>query len=155
MQKLDSRQDPRIIPFGHFLRASGLDELPQLWNVVRGEMSLIGPRPCIEYEREGFHTWQHSRFNTIPGLTGLWQVNGKNRTTFSQMMRMDVSYSRKKSFGGDLLIIVKTIPAVFSQLLDQYILKKPKTKTQPTGTPATPSPATETHPGSAHPLEQN
>jgi len=74
MMKMDSKGDPRIIPFGVLLRASGLDELPQLINVLRGEMSLVGPRPCLPYEYDNYLPWQKERFVTVPGLTGLWQV---------------------------------------------------------------------------------
>ena len=87
MVKLDARGDSRIIPFGLLLRASGLDELPQLINVLRGEMSVVGPRPCIAYECDNYLPWQRERFDTLPGLTGLWQVSGKNRTTFVEMMQ--------------------------------------------------------------------
>src|SRR5258706_3239864 len=73
MTKMDSMGDPRLIPLGSILRASGLDELPQLLNVVRGEMSIVGPRPCTPFEYANYHSWQKERFNTLPGLTGLWQ----------------------------------------------------------------------------------
>ncbi len=118
MKKLDS-DDPRIIPFGKFMRKTGLDELPQLINVIRGEMSLIGPRPCIPYEALRYQNWQHKRFDAVPGLTGLWQVNGKNRTTFNEMMRFDIKYARKKSIWLDLKIILKTIPAIYTQLTEK------------------------------------
>lgn len=120
MKKLDCTVDPRVIPFGRFLRASGLDELPQLFNVLRGDMSFIGPRPCIEYEFARYKRWQRSRFDTRPGLTGLWQVSGKNRTTFSQMMRMDISYSRDRSLWKDLFIILRTVPAVINEVRDTF-----------------------------------
>src|SRR6185436_16766668 len=76
MVKMDAKGDPRLIPLGKILRASGLDELPQLLNVLGGEMSLVGPRPCLPYEFEGYLPEQKRRFNTLPGLTGLWQVSG-------------------------------------------------------------------------------
>jgi len=97
MTKLDNSGDSRIIPFGKILRSSGLDELPQLINVLKGEMSLVGPRPCVPYEAEKYLPWQKERFNAAPGLTGLWQVSGKNRTTFTRMMQLDIEYARKKS----------------------------------------------------------
>lgn len=97
MTKLDARKDPRIIPFGSLIRSTGLDELPQLINVIRGEMSLVGPRPCIPYEYEVYTADQRKRFDAVPGLTGLWQVSGKNRTTFQKMIDLDVEYSKKKS----------------------------------------------------------
>jgi len=116
MVKLDARGDSRIIPFGLLLRSSGLDELPQLVNVLRGEMSLVGPRPCLPYECDNYLPWQRERFNTLPGLTGLWQVSGKNRTTFVEMMQLDIKYTRNKTLWLDLMIILKTIPAILGQV---------------------------------------
>ena len=116
MTKMDARGDLRIIPLGKILRASGLDELPQLINVVRGEMSLVGPRPCLPYEYDNYLPWQKERFETLPGLTGLWQVSGKNRTTFTQMIQFDIEYARTRSLYGDSLIILKTIPALAIQV---------------------------------------
>ncbi len=116
MVKLDSRGDSRIIPFGMWLRSSGLDELPQLINVLRGEMSIVGPRPCLAYECDNYLPWQWERFNTLPGLTGLWQVSGKNMTTFAEMMRLDISYSREKSLWLDVSIMFRTIPAIAVQV---------------------------------------
>ena len=118
MTKLDSAGDPRLIPCGRLMRALGLDELPQVINVLRGEMSLIGPRPCLPYEYERYLPRHRERFETLPGLTGLWQVNGKNRTTFEQMMDLDIYYARNKSFGLDLKILAKTIPAILVQTRD-------------------------------------
>lgn len=118
MVKMDMEGDPRIIPFGKLLRSSGLDELPQVFNVLRGEMSLVGPRPCVLYEYEKYQGWQKERFNTLPGLTGLWQVKGKNRTTFEEMVRMDIDYTRTKSFWMDLKIMIMTLPALFIQMRD-------------------------------------
>ena len=116
MMKMDSSGDPRIIPFGLLLRASGLDELPQLINVLRGEMSLVGPRPCLPYEYDNYLPWQKERFGTVPGLTGLWQVSGKNQTTFMEMIRLDIKYARSKTLGWDLKIILMTIPALIIQM---------------------------------------
>ena len=116
MVKLDAQGDARIIPFGVWLRSSGLDELPQLINVLRGEMSLVGPRPCMAYEYGDFLPWQRERFNTLPGLTGLWQVSGKNRTTFAEMIAMDASYARTKTLWLDLAIMVKTPPVMVGQV---------------------------------------
>lgn len=118
MVKMDMKGDPRIIPFGVILRASGLDELPQLFNVLQGEMSLVGPRPCVRYEYENYELWQKERFNTLPGLTGLWQVSGKNKTTFDEMIRLDIAYSRNKTPGLYLKIILKTVPAIIVQMLE-------------------------------------
>ena len=125
MKKIDLHGDPRLIPCGRLLRVSGLDELPQLINVLRGEMSLVGPRPCIPYEYEKYLTWQRERFNTLPGLTGLWQVSGKNRTTFLEMMHLDIEYVRTKSLWLDLKIIAKTIPALLVQMYDMRNGQKP------------------------------
>ena len=118
MVKMDAKGDSRIIPFGLLLRSSGLDELPQLINVLRGEMSLVGPRPCLKYESDKFLSWQKERFNAVPGLTGLWQVSGKNRTTFVEMILLDIEYARSKSLWLDLKIILKTIPALMVQMWD-------------------------------------
>jgi lipopolysaccharide/colanic/teichoic acid biosynthesis glycosyltransferase len=130
MVKLDSRRDPRLIPLGSLLRASGLDELPQLLNVLRGDMSLVGPRPCIRYECEAYEPWHWQRFNAVPGLTGLWQVSGKNRTTFDQMVRFDIDYSRQQSLSLDLKIIAKTIPALWRQYCDVQAARRPQTVPQ-------------------------
>ena len=115
MQKMDG-SDSRLIPLGKWIRASGLDELPQLINVLKGDMSLVGPRPCTVFEFEQYESWQKERFNAVPGLTGLWQVSGKNRTTFKQMIQMDIAYSRYKCFSMDLAIVVKTLPALIGQI---------------------------------------
>jgi lipopolysaccharide/colanic/teichoic acid biosynthesis glycosyltransferase len=124
MMKMDSHGDPRIIPFGRLLRASGLDELPQLINVLRGEMSLVGPRPCVSYEFEKYLPWQRERFNTLPGLTGLWQVSGKNRTTFTEMIQLDIKYAQSKTLWLDLKIIFKTVPALLIQMWDVRMKRK-------------------------------
>ncbi len=112
MTKLDASGDPRLIPFGRILRATGLDELPQILNVLRGEMSLVGPRPCTPKEFENYGSCQRERFNAPPGLTGYWQVNGKNETTFSEMIAMDIHYARNMSPGMDLWIMLKTVPVI-------------------------------------------
>ena len=109
-------RDDRLIPLGRCFRASGLDELPQLVSVLCGQMSLVGPRPCMPYEFLEFLPWQRDRCITPPGLTGLWQVSGKNRTTFEEMMRLDVRYARQRSLGRDLCLIVRTPAVVLSQL---------------------------------------
>jgi lipopolysaccharide/colanic/teichoic acid biosynthesis glycosyltransferase len=124
MQKMDSKGDPRIIPFGLLLRASGLDELPQLINVLRGEMSLVGPRPCLPYEYDNHLPWQKKRFGTVPGLTGLWQVSGKNKTTFVEMIQLDIKYAKNKNLWWDLKIILMTIPALIIQMLETRRGKK-------------------------------
>jgi len=124
MTKMDSEGDPRIIPFGLLLRSSGLDELPQLINVLRGEMSLVGPRPCLPYEYEKYLPWQKERFASTPGLTGLWQVSGKNRTTFVEMIQLDIKYARKKSLWFDLEILLRTLPALTTQVWEARRRKK-------------------------------
>jgi lipopolysaccharide/colanic/teichoic acid biosynthesis glycosyltransferase len=124
MQKMDSKGDPRIIPFGVLLRASGLDELPQLINVLRGEMSLVGPRPCLPYEYDNHLPWQKERFHTVPGLTGLWQVSGKNRTTFLEMIQLDIRYAKNKNFLWDLKIILMTVPVLVVQMVEARLARK-------------------------------
>jgi lipopolysaccharide/colanic/teichoic acid biosynthesis glycosyltransferase len=133
MVKLDKTGDPRLIRFGAFLRATGLDELPQLLNVLGGQMSLVGPRPCLPYEFENYSFSERRRFDTWPGLTGLWQVSGKNQTTFLEMALLDVAYSRKKSLSLDLWILLKTIPAVLSQV--RTAQSKPQTDKMPLAVP--------------------
>ena len=131
MIKLDATGDPRLILGGKFLRATGLDELPQIFNVLKGEMSLVGPRPCTVLEFERYAPEQRARVNALPGLTGLWQVNGKNRTTFREMIEMDIFYSRNISFSLDLKIIVRTLPAILGQFSDS-VQPLPPSSAQPT-----------------------
>jgi len=111
LEKMDG-QDPRIFPLGKFLRISGIDELPQLINVLRGEMSLVGPRPELPCSLRYCEPWHSRRFDTKPGLSGLWQVSDKTSTTFNEMMRLDISYVKKRSFWLDLVIILKTFPTI-------------------------------------------
>jgi lipopolysaccharide/colanic/teichoic acid biosynthesis glycosyltransferase len=120
MIKLDATGDPRLILGGKFLRATGLDELPQIFNVLRGEMSIVGPRPCTVREFELYSAEDRNRLDALPGLTGFWQVNGKNRTTFRQMVEMDVFYSKHLSLRLDLKIIARTFPAIAAQLVDLW-----------------------------------
>lgn len=120
MVKLDSCRDTRIIPFGKILRQTGLDELPQLLNVLQGDMTLVGPRPCLPYEADEYLPWHARRFDIVPGLTGLWQVSGKNRTTFKEMVRLDIAYSRKISPMTDFRIMARTLPAIFTQVADHF-----------------------------------
>jgi lipopolysaccharide/colanic/teichoic acid biosynthesis glycosyltransferase len=117
MTKLDLEGDNRLIACGRLLRATGLDELPQLFNVLRGDMSLVGPRPCLPTEFQRYEKWQQERVNVLPGLTGYWQVNGKNKTTFKEMIAMDIFYAHNVSFRLDLEIMLKTIPALIEQTL--------------------------------------
>lgn len=116
MTKLES--DSQIIPFGRILRSSCLDELPQLINVLKGEMSLVGPRPPIPYEVEQYPRWYNGRFHSLPGMTGLWQVSGKNRLTFTEMIRLDIRYSKNMSFWLDFKIIMLTPWAIMVQIAD-------------------------------------
>jgi lipopolysaccharide/colanic/teichoic acid biosynthesis glycosyltransferase len=120
MKKMDSA-DQRLIPGAWILRSTGLDELPQLINVLRGEMSLVGPRPCTTYEFEKYQDWQRERFEAAPGLTGLWQVNGKNRTTFTEMIELDIHYVRTRCLPLDLGIMFRTFSVLLNQFLDHRL----------------------------------
>jgi lipopolysaccharide/colanic/teichoic acid biosynthesis glycosyltransferase len=124
MVKLDDENDSRLIPGGSWIRASGLDELPQLFNILRGEMSLVGPRPCIPYEYEMYQPWQRRRCDAPPGLTGLWQVSGKNHTTFNEMVQLDIEYARRMSPWLDFWIIVRTPLTILQQLLEARAARK-------------------------------
>ena len=101
--------DSRIIPvLGTFIRKYSIDELPQLFNALIGDMSLVGPRPCLRYEMNNYKAWHKARFDVLPGITGLWQVSGRNRLSFEEMVRLDISYLQNWSFEKDLFIILKT-----------------------------------------------
>ncbi len=115
MRKLDD-SNCHIIRFGKLLRKTYLDELPQLINVLRGDMSLIGPRPPIPYEVAEYQLWHTGRLDAAPGMTGLWQVSGKNNLTFNQMVRLDIRYSRKQSFRLDLKILLMTPKVIATEL---------------------------------------
>ncbi len=104
--------DARITRCGRFLRATSLDELPQLFNVLRGEMTLVGPRPCLPWEAEMFPRQFDDRFTVPPGLTGLWQVRGRSALGTLEMLALDVAYVSRRSLGGDLRILLLTIPAL-------------------------------------------
>ena len=105
--------DPRVTPIGRFLRSTSLDELPQLWNVFRGDMSLVGPRPPLRYEVEQYKPWHYRRvLEAKPGMTGLWQVSGRSRTTFDEMVRLDLRYAKKSSAWTDIKILLATPRAV-------------------------------------------
>jgi lipopolysaccharide/colanic/teichoic acid biosynthesis glycosyltransferase len=106
--------DDRITRVGKFLRKTSLDELPQLWNVVRGEMSLVGPRPPIPYEVEQYPSHWFPRFRVKPGVTGLWQVSGRSRVTLEEMVKLDIEYVHRRSLWLNLRILVLTVPAVVS-----------------------------------------
>ncbi len=104
--------DPRITAVGRFLRKTSLDEFPQLINVLRGEMSLVGPRPCLPYEWVLYEDWQKARLSATPGLTGLWQVTGRSNVTFHDMVILDLFYLHNWSFWWDLKLILQTIPVI-------------------------------------------
>jgi lipopolysaccharide/colanic/teichoic acid biosynthesis glycosyltransferase len=104
--------DPRITRVGAFLRRTSLDELPQLINVVRGEMSLVGPRPALAWEAEMYEARYRRRFEVPPGLTGLWQISGRSRLTMKDALELDLDYVRRVSLGLDLMILARTIPAL-------------------------------------------
>ena len=118
MTKMDLKGDKRLLPLAWIVRSLGLDELPQLINVVKGEMSLVGPRPCVPAEFEADIEAHQRRFVTLPGITGLWQVSGKNRTTFDQMVVLDERYARERSVGMDMVILAKTPYAIVDQFLE-------------------------------------
>ena len=106
--------DPRITRLGRFLRKSSLDEVPQFWNVVKGDMSLVGPRPAIPYEVEMYKNWHLQRLKAKPGVTGLWQVTARSSAAFDEMILLDLQYIEKQSFWLDLVILVKTPWVVIS-----------------------------------------
>jgi lipopolysaccharide/colanic/teichoic acid biosynthesis glycosyltransferase len=103
--------DPRITRVGRFLRATSLDELPQLFNVLRGDMSLVGPRPT-SFEPSRYELWHTQRLDVRPGLTGLWQVEGRNVTTFDERLRLDVQYIRRRSLAFDVILLARTVVVV-------------------------------------------
>jgi len=131
MKKLDAAGDSRLIPGGLWVRALGLDELPQIFNVLRGDMSLVGPRPPTAYEYALFQPCHRRRCQTLPGLTGLWQVNGKNRTTFGQMIELDLDYIENQSPFLDLKILAATPLAILLQLRDVRAGRKAAAKARP------------------------
>jgi lipopolysaccharide/colanic/teichoic acid biosynthesis glycosyltransferase len=106
------RNDPRMTAVGRLLRRTSLDELPQFWNVLRGEMSLVGPRPPTPDEVASYDGWHQRRLDVTPGLTGLWQVLGRSDTSFDEMVRLDIYYAENWSPGMDLRILLQTIPVV-------------------------------------------
>lgn len=122
------RADARITRLGRFLRRTSLDELPQLLNVLRGEMSLVGPRPDLRYVTECYEPWQWRRFEVLPGMTGLWQVSGRDHLSPADMLRLDVEYARRWSLRLDVSILLRTVPALIHKL-----------RRQPEGEPTPPS----------------
>lgn len=108
------KKDPRVTDLGYFMRKTSLDELPQLFNIIKGEMSLIGPRPPIAYEIEYYQPWHMERLKAVPGLTGLWQVSGRSSVSFEEMVRLDIRYINEWSPMLDFKILLKTIPVVLN-----------------------------------------
>jgi lipopolysaccharide/colanic/teichoic acid biosynthesis glycosyltransferase len=106
--------DPRITRVGRFIRKTSLDELPQLWNVLRGEMSLVGPRPPLAYEVEMYGERDLLRLSGTPGITGPWQVGGRSRVPFREMVEMDIAYLRRQSLWEDLKLILITVPVLLT-----------------------------------------
>lgn len=106
------KRDPRITPVGRFIRRTSIDELPQLWNVLIGDMSLVGPRPALPKEVALYTPYQRQRLSVLPGITCIWQVSGRSEVPFAQQVEMDLQYIATQSFLGDLKLLLKTIPAV-------------------------------------------
>lgn len=106
------KRDPRITPVGRFIRRASIDELPQLWCVLRGDMSLVGPRPPLPSEVARYTMLERQRLSVTPGLTCIWQVNGRSEIPFPQQVRMDIDYIQHRSMGADLKLLAKTLPAV-------------------------------------------
>ena len=111
--KIDS--DPRVTAIGAFLRKTSLDELPQLINVLLGDMSLVGPRPCLEWEARMFPSEFQPRFTVRPGITGLWQVSGRSTVSTLDMLHLDLTYVRTRNLLGDLSILVRTVPSMLRE----------------------------------------
>jgi lipopolysaccharide/colanic/teichoic acid biosynthesis glycosyltransferase len=150
-RKLDCAGDKRLIFGGMGLRTAGVDEMPQLFNVLRGDMSLVGPRPCTPFEFEIFPERYKQRCGTPPGLTGLWQIGGKNKTTFEEMFDLDLKYVREKSLWLDLKILALTVPAILKLVWEMKLRSKfgmrpvgkaAKSATEPRGKVAGPLPGT-------------
>ena len=109
------KDDPRVTRVGRFLRLTSLDELPQLWNVLRGEMSLVGPRPLVEDEGGQLVGWRRSRIDLKPGLTGLWQVLGRTSIPFEEMIKLDYVYVTNWSMWNDIRLLLRTLPIVLGR----------------------------------------
>ncbi len=109
------RSDPRITPYGHWLRKTSIDELPQLWNVLRGEMSLVGPRPEMPFIVDTYDDWQRRRLTVKPGITGLWQILGRKDLPMHENLQYDFYYIRNRSLGLDVSIVLRTFGAVLSR----------------------------------------
>jgi exopolysaccharide biosynthesis polyprenyl glycosylphosphotransferase len=109
------KNDPRLTPIGKLLRRASLDELPQVFNIIKGEMSWVGPRPPTPNEVEKYEDWHLKRLDVTPGLTGLWQVSGRSELSFDEMVKLDLYYAENWSLGVDAVIILRTVPAVLRQ----------------------------------------
>ena len=107
------KEDPRVTRVGRILRTMSIDELPQLYNVLRGDMSLVGPRPPLPEEVEQYEPWQRRRLSVKPGVTCIWQVSGRNQVDFDQWMRLDLQYIDNWSYWQDAKLLARTVPAVF------------------------------------------
>ena len=107
------KDDPRVTRIGRFIRKTSIDELPQLWNVLRGDMSLVGPRPPLPIEVEKYTEYDKQRLSIIPGCTGLWQISGRNHLSFHQMVELDLKYIENVSIMNDVKILFKTVKVVF------------------------------------------
>jgi exopolysaccharide biosynthesis polyprenyl glycosylphosphotransferase len=110
-----ARSDPRVTSVGKFLRRSSLDEIPQIFNVVKGDMSVVGPRPPLPSEVEHYQPWHRKRLEVTPGITCLWQISGRSHVSFNEWMRLDMEYLKSRSLKTDLLILLRTIPAVIAR----------------------------------------
>jgi lipopolysaccharide/colanic/teichoic acid biosynthesis glycosyltransferase len=109
------KNDPRVTPLGRLLRKTSIDELPQLWDVLRGDMTLVGPRPPLDHEVAQYQAWQRRRLSVTPGVTCIWQVSGRSSVGFVDWMRMDMQYIRRRNFWQDVKLLLKTIPATLSR----------------------------------------
>ena len=109
------RTDPRITSVGRFLRRSSLDEIPQIFNVIRGDMSIVGPRPPLPSEVENYQPWHLRRLDVTPGITCFWQISGRSQLSFNEWMRLDIEYLKHRGWWTDLVILLKTIPAVMAR----------------------------------------
>lgn len=109
------KNDSRITRVGKFLRTFSIDEFPQLFNVIKGDMSLVGPRPVPIYEVEQYDLWHNERLTVLPGVTGLWQISGRSHVSFDEQLRMDIQYVRNRSLKLNIIILLRTIPAVLSR----------------------------------------
>lgn len=107
------KDDPRVTKVGRFIRKTSIDELPQLWNVLKGEMSLVGPRPTLPREVREYTQYHKQRLLVIPGCTGLWQICGRSKVSFEKMVELDLKYISERSFRGDIKIIIKTFKVIF------------------------------------------